>query len=253
MNSTDPISPLLKTVLSGGLALSAMLCAMSPSGAEVGVTAAVNVDARGRPPGGAPRVLALGANIVHNERVTTDAQGLVQILLIDGTTFTVGPNSDLTIDEFVYNPETGDAKVVASLTKGVFRFVGARTSQTEGGATVKTPVGTIGIRGAVSNVSYDPATGETKASLVAGNGLTITDGDGTTRIVYETGYTAVISKGEAGGTTTTIRKSTAAETRVFQQQWRASPARTAAPAIRRPTRRSKTAASKIPIRDCRTT
>ena len=81
----------------------------------------------------------------------------MQILLLDGTTFTVGPNSQLTIDEFVYNPDTGDAKVVASLTKGAFRFVGARTSQTEGGAIVKTPVGTIGIRGAVSNISYDPA------------------------------------------------------------------------------------------------
>lgn len=223
MNANGSISMLLRTVLSGGVALGAMLCAMSPAGAEVGVTAAVNVDARGKPPGSAFRVLTLGTNIVHNEQVTTDGKGLVQILLLDGTTFTVGPNSNLTIDEFVYNPETGDAKVVASLTKGVFRFVGARTSQTEGGATVKTPVGTIGIRGAVSNISYNPATGETTAALVAGKSLNITDSDGTTRIVYETGYTAVITKGEGGGTTTTVRKSTPAETRVFQQQLSSKP------------------------------
>ena len=195
-----------------------MLCAMSPAGAEVGVTAAVNVDARGRPPGGAPRVLALGASIVHNEQVTTDAQGLVQILLLDGTTFTVGPNSDLTIDEFVYNPATGEAKVVASLTKGVFRFVGARTSQTEGGATVKTPVGTIGIRGAVSNVSYDPATGETKAALVAGNSLTITGSDGSPRIVYETGYTAVITKTKAAARRRRSASRRKEETRPFPEQ-----------------------------------
>ena len=95
------------------------------SAAKVGVTAAVNTDARGRAPGAAPRVLALGNTVVFNEEITTDGSGLVQILLLDGTTFTVGPNSQLTIDEFVYNPATGDAKVVASLTKGAFRFVGA--------------------------------------------------------------------------------------------------------------------------------
>ena len=185
---------LLKAALLGGVAVGcAAFAAALQASAEVGVAAAVNIDAKGRPPGAAPRVITLGSNVVFNEEITTDAAGLVQILLLDGTTFTVGPNSQLTIDEFVYNPDTGDAKVVASLTKGVFRFVGARTSQTEGGAIVKTPVGTIGIRGGVANFSYDPGTGEGKAALVAGKSLTITDGDGTQRIVYETGFTAVIT------------------------------------------------------------
>jgi hypothetical protein len=113
--------------------------------------------------------------------------------------------------------------VVASLSRGAFRFVGARTSQTEGGAIVRTPVATVGIRGAVSNIAYDPATREAFAALVAGNALTITDGDGTTRIVYEIGYTAVIVPDGAGGTTTTIRKSTAAEARAFLDQLAGKP------------------------------
>lgn len=212
------IASLVRPALLAWVASSSLLCGALQAYAEVGVAAAVNVDAKGRPPGGSPRVISLGSNVVFNEEITTDGAGLVQILLLDGTTFTVGPNSQLTIDEFVYNPNSGEAKVVASLSKGVFRFVGARTSQTEGGAVVKTPVGTIGIRGAVTNISYDPSTGESTAALVAGNKLTITDGDGTQRIVYETGYTAVITKDRGGGTTTTVRKSTAAETRAFQQQ-----------------------------------
>lgn len=217
-----PIGSLPKIALLAGVALgSSLLSGAFQASAEVGVAAAVNVDAKGRPPGAAPRVITLGSNVVFNEEITTDGQGLVQILLLDGTTFTVGPNSQLTIDEFVYNPDTGDAKVVASLTKGVFRFVGARTSQTEGGATVKTPVGTIGIRGAVANISYEG--NETKAALVAGNKLTITDGGGTQRIVYETGFTAVISKSPDGGTTTTIRKSTKEEAGLIQQQLSSKP------------------------------
>lgn len=203
--------------LMAGVAVASLVAAAPAARANVGVTAAVNVDARGTPPGAAPRVLTLGQSVIFNEQITTDNAGLVQILLLDGTTFTVGPNSRMTIDEFVYNPATGDAKVVASLTKGAFRFVGAKTSQAEGGATVRTPVGTIGIRGAVANFTVGE-NGETTASLVAGKSLTITDSDGTTRIVYENGYTAVISKNDRGGTTTTIRKSTAAEIAVFQQQ-----------------------------------
>ena len=218
-----PGAPPLRAALFASVAVGSLVCGAFQAGAEVGVAAAVNVDARGRPPGAAPRVITLGSNVVFNEEITTDAAGLVQILLLDGTTFTVGPNSQLTIDEFVYNPETGDAKVVASLTKGVFRFVGARTSQAEGGATVRTPVGTIGIRGAVTNISYDPATGQSTAALVAGKRLTIVDGDGAQRIVYETGYTAVISRSEGGGTSTLIRKSTKEETGLIQQQLSSKP------------------------------
>ena len=203
--------------------MAALLCGALSASAEVGVAAAVNIDAKGRPPGAAPRVITLGSNVVFNEEITTDAAGLVQILLLDGTTFTVGPNSQLTIDEFVYNPDTGDARVVASLTKGVFRFVGARTSQADGGAIVKTPVGTIGIRGGVANFSYDPGTGEGKAALVAGKSLTITDGDGTQRIVYETGFTAVITRDANGGTSTLIRKSTKEETGLIQKQLASKP------------------------------
>ena len=68
-------------------------------------------------------------------------EGLVQILLRDGSTFTVGANSDLVIDEFVYDPQAGSGKLVASFGKGVARFVGGKLSKKPGGVTVKTPVG----------------------------------------------------------------------------------------------------------------
>ena len=58
---------------------------------------------------------------------------------------------------------------------------------------------------------------------MAGKSLTITDSDGTTRIVYETGYTAVITRTEGGGTTTTVRKSTKEETGLIQQQLAGKP------------------------------
>jgi hypothetical protein len=74
---------------------------------EIGVAAAVNPQATGHPTGGSARTIVLGGKLTFKERVETTDGGLVQVLLLDGSTFTVGPNSDLVIDEFVYNPDTG--------------------------------------------------------------------------------------------------------------------------------------------------
>ena len=87
-------------------ALLASLCLLPLTATEsfaatAGVTAAVNQNAKSIPPGGAVRTVVLGANVVQDETLETDGGGLVQILLADGTTFTVGPNSSITIDRFV--------------------------------------------------------------------------------------------------------------------------------------------------------
>ena len=128
------------------IALSGVAAEAAP---EVGVTAAVNLDAKSRRGSAPPRIVTIGHTVIFNEQIITDSAGLVQVLLVDGTTFTIGPNSQLTIDEFVYNPNTGNAKVVATVAKGAFRFIGGQTSRRPGGATIKTPAGSIGIRGAM--------------------------------------------------------------------------------------------------------
>ena len=61
---------------------------------------------------------------------------------------TVGPNSDLSIDEYVYDPTTNTGKLAASLTKGMMRFVGGQISHA-GNAQVATPNAVVGIRGGV--------------------------------------------------------------------------------------------------------
>ena len=126
--------------LSAGTALSAT---------KVGVTSAVNPNAAGTAPGGIARTLFIGKNVVFNERIKTSEGGLVQLLFVDGTAFTVGENSELVIDKFIYNPKKKSGKMVVNVVKGVFRFVGGRLSKANGGVTLKTSVATIGIRGGV--------------------------------------------------------------------------------------------------------
>jgi hypothetical protein len=186
----------------------------SASQAEVGVAAAVNIDAQGKPPGGAPRVISLGQKLIFNEEVTTDASGLVQILLLDGTTFTVGPNSKLTIDKFVYDPETGDAEVVASIAKGTFRFIGGQTSRKDGGARINTPVGTIGIRGAMveGNVQSSNAA---LFSMIFGDNVQFQASNGEKAKIFKPGYTLVVQAGENGDVSTDVRPRTADDASTF--------------------------------------
>lgn len=181
----------------------------SPAVAEVGVAAAVNPDARRTPPGAATRTVVLGDTLIFRERIETRGDGLVQILLVDGSTFTVGANSDLVIDEFVYDPDAGTGRLVASFGKGVARFVGGRLSKSEGGVTVNTPVGTIGIRGGIANLSVEG--GEAAFSLLFGDELTFTGPDGSRERVYERGYTLSVRDGGQAGPQRTIRRTTQAD------------------------------------------
>ena len=122
--------------------------AISPAEADkVGVAAAVNPDAFSSLSGSERSQLNIGKSIFFNERINTTGAGLVQVLLIDGSTFTVGPGSDLVIDKFVYDPNKKSGEVVATFSKGVMRFVGGKISKNDDGVTVNTPAGALAIRG----------------------------------------------------------------------------------------------------------
>jgi hypothetical protein len=62
---------------------------------------------------------------------------------------TIGPNSDLTIDRFVYDPNTGTGQLAMTATKGVMRYVGGRLSKHENAVTIRTNVALIGVRGGI--------------------------------------------------------------------------------------------------------
>ncbi len=179
------------------------------SASSVGVTSAVNPDAFGFEPGKASRKLILGKKVIFKERIKTASKGLVQILLLDGSSFTVGPNSDLVIDEFVYDPKSNTGKLTASLAKGAFRFIGGKLSKKAGAVKVKTPLALIGIRGAITNVSFDPISNQASCSLVFGNNCNV---NGNT--VYQPGYTAVANRSSGGSVN--IAPTTSQQINTFQ-------------------------------------
>jgi len=137
-----------------GIPVFAMAVAVVVSAAQaqqpvVGKTAAVNQDAKVE-----NRVLEIGASVLHKEKITTDGRGAVQLLFPDRTTLSIGPNSEIVIDEYVYDPNKKVAQMTVSLGKGLMRFVGGQITHT-GSATVKTPPATIGIRGGLVDIKLD--------------------------------------------------------------------------------------------------
>ena len=84
------------------LSLLALVFAAEPGIAqEVGAAGAVNPAARNTPPSRPTRVIELGARVIHKERIQTTGSGSVQLIFIDKTTLSIGPNSDIVIDEFI--------------------------------------------------------------------------------------------------------------------------------------------------------
>jgi hypothetical protein len=144
------------------------LAALTRAGAQsAGSVGAVNPAATGTPPGGSTRSLTIGASVVRNERLQTSSTGSLHVTFSDRTTMNLGPNTNVVIDRYVYNPSSGAGTLQASVKSGLMRFVGGQISH-ETGATVNTPVATIGIRGNMVIVEFNPTCGWQITSLAQG-------------------------------------------------------------------------------------
>lgn len=190
------------------LATTSAMSATAQAAEKVGVAAQVNPDAFGSLQGRVRKTIYIGDNVQFGQRIETTDTGLVQVLLVDGSTFTVGPNADLVIDEFVYDPNAGAGHLIATFAKGVARFVGGKLSKNRGGVTVKTPAGTIGIRGGMADLNVSES-GEANFSLLFGEEITFQGNDGKKKRIFEPGYS--LNAGGSGGGSG-IRKRTPGET-----------------------------------------
>lgn len=132
-------------------ATTALALVASPALADnVGNVGAVNQTAHGTPPGAAKRSLSVGLGVQRRERIETSPYGSAQIVFNDTSTMTVGRNSAVTVDDFVYSRGGGGQQGV-SMAKGVMRFVGGGVSH-EGGTRLRTPTASIGVRGGTALV-----------------------------------------------------------------------------------------------------
>ena len=177
LGTASPAHALLRNIGAAG-GVSGRVVALADEGGSVG------------------RVMSSGKAVFLNDKVTTDARGRMQVLLNDQTTFTIGPDTELVLDGFEFEPFNNEGKISATVKKGVFRFVtGSIARKKPDNMKIKLPVGTIGIRGTIGAASTD---GNSAVVALIGPGpqnnadekpgaVTVTNA-GVTQTITRTGY-----------------------------------------------------------------
>jgi hypothetical protein len=145
----------------------------------VGVASAISGQPRGTPPAQTERILRVGIDVFANERVHTGANDRAHLVFNDGSALSVGVNSDLTIDRFVYDPATRQGDLAFTATHGAFRFVGGAISK-KSEVKVSTPAGNIGIRGGIVTISIGND-GSATVTFLYGDYASVTNAAGTQR------------------------------------------------------------------------
>jgi hypothetical protein len=149
---------------SGSLAVMALLIAM-PANAQTPIGGAKDIrnDVRGQT-GARTMKIALGDQVFQNQMLRTGADSLARVVFIDETNMSVGPQSEVKLDRFVYDPDGNAKAAVFNATRGAFRFFSGNSDHKVYG--VQTPQAVIGVRGTVYDVRVQQ--GLTTVVLVEG-------------------------------------------------------------------------------------
>ena len=189
--------------------------------AKVGVTSATDGDPLGKPPSEAERVLRIGIDVQANELITTSANDRAHLVFLDGSSLTVGPNARLTIDRFVFDPNTKTGELAINASRGVLRMVGGRISKSSP-ITITTPSATIGIRGGITML--DVQAGRTASAFIFGRTMSVTAA-GATENVTRPGSQVVTNLGARPGAPTLLPPG-ALSAQLAQLEGRSAPAGT---------------------------
>jgi hypothetical protein len=109
---------------------------------------------------GKSRIAAqLGTPLFMGSHLQTGHKSTLGVTFKDDTVMSFGPDTELTVDEYLYAPNQGKLKLAASITRGSLNYVSGVIAKLQPDAvTVKTPTGTIGVRGTQFVVSVDGRT-----------------------------------------------------------------------------------------------
>ena len=91
---------------------------------------------------------APGTPVMIGSQLKTLADASLGVTFKDNTVMSFGPDTELTVDEYLYAPAQGQLRLGTSLVKGSLNYVSGVIAKLKPEAvTVKTPTGIIGVRG----------------------------------------------------------------------------------------------------------
>lgn len=101
--------------------------------------------------------LAVGTPIMVDDRLVTRAGASLGVVLQDDTTLSLGPESELLVNNFVFAPKESSFAMVLKLLKGTFLYVsGVIGKLAPNSIELETPDSTIAVRGTRLLVEVSP-------------------------------------------------------------------------------------------------
>lgn len=113
--------------------------------------------------GGKPVRAAPGTPIRMGNTLKTGPDGSMGVTFKDNTVMSFGPDTALTVDEYLYAPGNDNLKFGTTVSKGSLQVVSGVIARLKPNSVrMKTPTGTIGIRGTRYLVRVEPQNGGEK-------------------------------------------------------------------------------------------
>jgi len=116
-----------------------------------------------------PVPLDPGDTIGINDTIQTGPGGKASILFDDNTEFTLGENTKLKVDDYVYDPDGTANRTGYTFLEGVFQYVGGLIEQKDPAkVNIQTPLGQLGIRGTEFIAKSDGTPNNLEIDLITG-------------------------------------------------------------------------------------
>ena len=165
--------------------------AQSPTAAAgASRTGVVTAVAPGGKVTGNNELMVVGSSVVPGQRLRTDGGGPMHVLFMDQSALTLGPNAELTIDEFTFDPGTKQGRIRLGLVKGLVRVVGGQISKNTA-TTIATAHGKIEILGGITIAETDGA--RTSGTFLFGQSMRVSDNNGNTQTVTRAGFGSALT------------------------------------------------------------
>ena len=112
-------------------------------------------------------ILINGSKIFYGDTINVETNSNAQILFLDETVMTLGENTELTVDDFVYDPQTNDGNFVTNIKSGIVKTISGKISENNpDNLEIKIPNGSLGVRGTEFLVSSDLNNNESTVVLL---------------------------------------------------------------------------------------
>lgn len=89
-----------------------------------------------------------GMHLQTGDSLKTGSDGRLSFIMHDGTRVSLGPDTELTVDQFAYDPSHKNFSLVLNLARGILAYVSGKIASFSPDAVkLRTPVAMVGVRG----------------------------------------------------------------------------------------------------------